>query len=53
VQCLGSKVLHLALSGDYLYVTYTTEFPVGDPDTRVIRTTPPHIVRMNEVLQYI
>ena len=32
-----------ALSDDFLYVTYTTEFPLGDPDSRVTQPPPPPI----------
>ena len=39
----------LALSNDFLHVSCTTEFSVGGPDSRVIRTTPSlHIVWMTE-----
>jgi hypothetical protein len=31
----------LALGDDFLYVTYTTEFALRGPDSRVMRTTPP------------
>ena len=36
----------LALSDGFLYVTYTTVCPLGGPQSPVIRTTPPHTVRM-------
>jgi hypothetical protein len=31
----------LALSDEFLYVACTTEFPLGGPATRLIRTTSP------------
>jgi len=44
----------LALSDDICCVTYTTESPLGGPDSRVIRTTPSHyIVRVAEGLLYV
>jgi hypothetical protein len=43
----------LALSDDFLFVVYTTEFPIGVPDYPGIRTSPPpHIFRMTEGLLY-
>ena len=45
-----------ALSDNFLYVTYTTEFPLGGPDSRVIRTTPPAISpddRRSTVMYYL
>ena len=34
------KSFNLAMR-DFLYDTYDTEFPLGGPDSRVFRTTPP------------
>ena len=34
------KVQSLVLRGDYLYVSYTTDFPRGVVDCRLMRTTP-------------
>jgi hypothetical protein len=45
----GLRSVTLALRGDFLYVTYTTDFPLGGPHYRVMRTAPPpRIVRMTE-----
>jgi hypothetical protein len=33
----------LALSDGFLYVTYSTEFPLDSPDSRVLCTNPPII----------
>ena len=35
--------LPVALSDGFLYVTYTTAFSLGSPDTLMIRTSPPLI----------
>ena len=42
-QYIGSNKLHFALSGDFLYGTYTMDFPLGGPDSRVILTIRPRI----------
>ena len=47
-QYLDSKKLHFALSGDFLYVTYTMDFTLGGPDFRVSRTdTPPTFKKLS------
>jgi hypothetical protein len=38
---LASRSYTLALSDDLLYVTYATDVLLSNPDSRVIRTTPP------------
>ena len=39
VQYFPLRTFTLALSDDSLYVTYTTEFPLSGPDSRVILPT--------------
>jgi hypothetical protein len=36
----------------FMYVTYTMEFPLNDPDPQAIQITLPHIVWMIEGLLY-
>jgi hypothetical protein len=43
-----SRSFTLALSGVFLYVTYTTAFPLGGPDSCAIRTNPDScVIRTN------